>query len=345
MKPKISVIIPFFYSSKKTIGNEKYFSLLAFDKCLSGIFKSKFKNFEVIAVSDGSSIESIEIAKRYPCKLIKLKKNSGSGHSRNVGAKKAKGKILVFIDSDVEVKSNAFQIINDKFKKKSNYALQGVFSHEPKYKLYTTEYLQSYHCYHLFSATQKKAYTQTLCTSIFSIKKDLFFKLNGFDSNFNSANAEDSEFGFRLLKEGFKILLEKKINVIHHTNFGLWTFIKRILKIHTGEMKVYLRSKTISMKMKQSNYSSVFLGIALIFSMLVIAGIDYLFKISHFISILSFLNILFILIHFNFLKFIYISKGVFSSFRAIIFSDLHRFLFLVCIFFGIIDFYIFRNKY
>ena len=42
-------------------------------------------------------------------------------------------------------------------------------------------------------------------------KKDLFFKLKGFDSNFNSANAEDSEFGFRLLKEGFKILLEKKL--------------------------------------------------------------------------------------------------------------------------------------
>ena len=134
MKPKISVIIPFFYSSKKTIGTQQYFSLLAFDKCLSGIFKSKFKNFEVIAVSDGSSTESIEIVKKYPCKLIKLKKNSGSGYSRNVGAINAKGKILVFIDSDVEVKSDALKIINDKFKKKSNYALQGVFSHEPKYK-------------------------------------------------------------------------------------------------------------------------------------------------------------------------------------------------------------------
>ena len=63
MKYKLSVIIPFFYSNNHTIGKKKYFSLLAFEKCLSAIFKSDYKNFEVIAVSDASSLESVEIAK------------------------------------------------------------------------------------------------------------------------------------------------------------------------------------------------------------------------------------------------------------------------------------------
>ena len=38
-------------------------------------FKSKYKNYEVIAVSDGSNDHSIEIANKYSCKIIKLKKN------------------------------------------------------------------------------------------------------------------------------------------------------------------------------------------------------------------------------------------------------------------------------
>lgn len=346
MNSKISVIIPFYYQSSKIISAEHYFSLSAFEKCLSSIFKSKFKNYEVIAVSDGSSNESLEIAKKYPCKLIKLTKNSGSGFSRNKGAKIAKGNILVFLDSDVEIHPNTLQIICEKFyKKKSCDAIQGVFSNKVKYQSYSTEYLQNFHCYYLFSATKNISYTESLCTSFFSIKKKLFNELKGFDSNFTNANVEDAEFGYRLVKKGLKILLEKKIEIIHHTNFGIWNFIKRILRIHTGEMKMYLRYKKISMKTKQSNYQSVFFGIGLIFVMLVLLVGNFFYKIPNLANILILLNIIFILLHLKFLKFIYVSKGFFSTLRGIFFSYLHKFLFIICIIFGSVDFYIFRNKY
>ena len=140
MNLKISVIIPFFYPTKKIIGAEEYFSLFAFEKCLSAIFNSDYKNYEVIAVSDFSNKQSIKIAQKYPCKIIKLKKNFGSGYSRNKGARLAKGKILVFLDSDVEVKKDALRIINERYKSNSDdIALQGVFSHAPNYKKYTTQ--------------------------------------------------------------------------------------------------------------------------------------------------------------------------------------------------------------
>ena len=75
MSLKISIIIPFFYSGVQDIDKNKYFSLLSFDKCLSAIFQQKYKNYEVIAVSDNSNQTSIDIVKKYPCKIIKLKKN------------------------------------------------------------------------------------------------------------------------------------------------------------------------------------------------------------------------------------------------------------------------------
>ena len=96
MKYKLSIIIPFYFSKNEDVGSEQHFSLLAFTKCLEAVFNSTYKNFEVIAVSDGSSVKSINIAKKYPCKIVKIKKNSGAAFSRNTGAKKAKGQILIF---------------------------------------------------------------------------------------------------------------------------------------------------------------------------------------------------------------------------------------------------------
>ena len=78
MNYKISIILPFFYPNTKKFDENKNFSLLAFKKCLSAIFKSNYKNYEVIAISDNSSKESIDIAAKYPCKIIKSKKNYGS---------------------------------------------------------------------------------------------------------------------------------------------------------------------------------------------------------------------------------------------------------------------------
>ena len=346
MSINISVIIPFFYKSENKIGSDLYFSLFAFEKSLSAVFKSKYKNFEVIAVSDFSSKESLAIAMKYKCRVVKLKKNHGSGFSRNKGASLAKGKILVFLDSDVEIKKDALTLIDKSYKtKKNNVALQGIYSHEPNYNKSTTQYLQSYHCYYLFSYTKKFKYTQTLCTNIFAIKKDIFLELKGFDSNFNNANSEDAEFGFRLIKAGYKIPIERKLKTVHHTNFGLWTCVKRITRIHTGEMKMYLRNKTFLMKAKQKNYLVVLIGIALITLGCLLSFVNYFYTVPYFSYVFITLNLLFIGIHLNFITFIFHSKGFLSACKAIIYSYVHRFLFIYCVCSGILQFYVFNNRY
>ena len=346
MNYKISVILPFFYSHDKKLDKDKKFSLLAFEKCLSAIFNSQYKNFEVIAISDGSSKESIKIAEKYPCKIIKLKKNYGAAFSRNKGASCSKSKILVFLDSDVEIKKNAFLIINKYFnsKNKGN-VIQGVYSHRPNYKSSITQYLHSYHCYHLFSETKKNKFTQTLCSAFFAIKKDLFIKYKGFDLKFNKASAEDVDLGFKLIRNKQKITIERKLNAIHHIDFNILSFTKRIIRLHTDEMKMYLRNKSVNLKAKQSNYSIVIMGIVLIFSMMVLIFTNLLYPINYFDKILIVLNLIFLIINKNFISFMLDTKGLVISLKAIFYIYLHRLLFSVCFFRGLIDFYILRNKY
>src|SRR3989338_969277 len=100
---KISIIIPI-YNSSSTL-----------DTCLSSIFNSIFKDFEVIAINDASTDNSLEIAKRYPCKIIDLKENKGPAHARNVGIKESKGDIIFFLDADTEIENNSLYTLHDSF--------------------------------------------------------------------------------------------------------------------------------------------------------------------------------------------------------------------------------------
>lgn len=85
--PKYSIVIPVY-------NVEKYIK-----RCIESIFNQTFKDFEIIAVNDGCTDSSIDIIKKYDVKIINLKHVSVS-EARNIGAKKATGEYLIFLDSD-----------------------------------------------------------------------------------------------------------------------------------------------------------------------------------------------------------------------------------------------------
>lgn len=99
--PIISIIIPIFNSAKYL------------DKCLTSIINQAIKNIEIICVDDGSTDNSINILenfkKQYEHIYIIRQKNLGPGCARNNGLKVAKGKYLVFIDSDDFIEPNLLE--------------------------------------------------------------------------------------------------------------------------------------------------------------------------------------------------------------------------------------------
>jgi len=90
--PKVSVIIPVY-------NVEKYLR-----ECLDSILSQTFKDFEVICVDDGSTDASVDILREYADnddRFIILKQaNQGAAVARNYGMSIAKGKYLLFLDSD-----------------------------------------------------------------------------------------------------------------------------------------------------------------------------------------------------------------------------------------------------
>lgn len=88
--PVISIILPFF-------NRIRYLQ-----DSIESIFYQDFKDFEIIAVDDGSTDGSAQLVKKLnkiPIRLIS-QKNQGASCARNVGVRAASGRFLTFLDSD-----------------------------------------------------------------------------------------------------------------------------------------------------------------------------------------------------------------------------------------------------
>lgn len=90
---KVSIIIPVF--------NEEN----VIDNCLDSLEKQAYKDIEIIVVDDDSTDRTIETISKYQVRLLK-QKHLGAGLARNLGAEHALGKILVFVDADMEFDKN-----------------------------------------------------------------------------------------------------------------------------------------------------------------------------------------------------------------------------------------------
>ncbi|MEA2295075.1 MAG: CDP-glycerol glycerophosphotransferase [Solirubrobacteraceae bacterium] len=99
--PSISVVVPIF-------DVEPYLA-----ECLQSIARQSAGDLEVIMVDDGSTDGSAAIASRFAAAderftLIR-QANHGLGHARNVGARRAQGEYLAFVDADDVLPDDAYE--------------------------------------------------------------------------------------------------------------------------------------------------------------------------------------------------------------------------------------------
>ncbi|MBL7036661.1 glycosyltransferase family 2 protein [Candidatus Microgenomates bacterium] len=93
---KVSIIIPTYNEEQDILS------------CLNSLNKQTFRNFEVIVVDDGSTdntLKKLRSAKSNKLEIV-TQKHLGAGAGRNLGASKATGKILVFVDADMTFHKN-----------------------------------------------------------------------------------------------------------------------------------------------------------------------------------------------------------------------------------------------
>lgn len=108
---KVSIIVPIFNTEKYLRG--------CIDSLLTQTMDLKF--IEILLIDDGSTDKSLEICEEYSKYFESIKvytqENSGCSAARNLGIKKAKGKYIMYLDSDDSLAPETLKCVTDFFDK------------------------------------------------------------------------------------------------------------------------------------------------------------------------------------------------------------------------------------
>ncbi|MCL4339422.1 glycosyltransferase [Patescibacteria group bacterium] len=207
---------------------------------LSSIAVSKrvnFREIEVIVVDDGSKDETVaiisSIASRnggfseahfgslhashplFQLKIISLKKNQGPAHARNVGAKYAKGEVLIFFDSDVVVyKNTLFEVVRSFKSDPDLFALTGVWDKVQKSRDFFPKFKALRDWSYWINERDPRNYYYLFSTRVAAIRRGLFYRLGGFDDTYKAALVEDIELTYRIAKR-HAVVFDPKVIVSH----------------------------------------------------------------------------------------------------------------------------------
>ena len=205
----VSVIIPTYY---------RYVDLPNMLECLN---RQTYKPLEIIVV-DQTPLDDrpTNFYDQYkdilPIKVINLE-NPSSTISRNAGAKIAKGEILCFFDdkilADEKLIENHLQVMEEE----NVDVVAGAVFHPAIHKelpknfnwLPQLETLDPVNIFIISANSQWQGMTIGVNSANFSIKKDIFWRIDGFDEIINFA-FEDYEFSYRLFRSGAKVFFSPK---------------------------------------------------------------------------------------------------------------------------------------
>jgi len=217
---------------------------------LKSIFSNNFPKelFEVIVVDNGSSDETVEIARKYPVKIFYCPKR-GIGPPRNLGIKKAKGEIICLTDSDCIVEKNWLAKIYTFFNEKPEADGVGgpVFPyphHQTKIQKLTGELFVEDQGYPKKLKEVEFGSTQGIIFgSNCAYKKEALITVGGY----SEPGGSNLELAWRLVLKGRKLFFSPHVKVYHifpsdipsifkqqfRWGFQL-TYMKRIYRIDNG---------------------------------------------------------------------------------------------------------------
>ena len=294
---EISVVIPV-YNEQENLG-----------KCLEAIYQSKYPPCEVIVVDDGSTDDSLAVASRFPCRVIKLDAKHGAARAKNCGAEMARGNIIFFTDADIMLNGDTLSLVAEDFADPQISGVVGLLSKDTRYSNFCSEYKNLWMHY---TYARLPVYNGAFYTSAAAIRRTVFKENGGFDENYRGASVtEDAEFGQRLLTAGHKIYLDKRLTVRQLKRYCLIELIKTDFWRSYGLTMTRLRNKLG--RIKQKSFTTVpsffILSVLVSFLTMLLLLLSIIFREHRFLIAALIGGTTVLLLNFPFLHFLRKARG------------------------------------
>jgi GT2 family glycosyltransferase len=196
---KIALYIPCF-NAAKTI-----------NACLAGVFRQSRPADEVLIIDDGSTDTTVEIARKFPVKIIKHAGNLGLAAARNSAIKNTSAELLASLDSDCKPGRDWLKCLAKRthLSKAAGVGGKTVEAHASS----VFDRWRSIHMRQHWGEA-KKTNPQFLFGSNTLFRRRLLIEAGFYNERYRS-NFEDVDISNRLRKKGYNLIYEPKATVYH----------------------------------------------------------------------------------------------------------------------------------
>lgn len=195
-----------------------------FRRCLESVTRTVPQPAELIVVADGDSDGSWRVAEEFGAQVIRVVGPKGPAQARNIGARTAHSELLFFVDADVTIPSDAVERVTTLFASEPGLAAAfGSYDDAPAAPNFLSQYKNLLHHY-VHQTSREEA--STFWGACGAIRRDIFLTLGGFDERYQRPSIEDIELGYRLKRAGYRVRLDKALQVKHLKRWGIGSLLK-----------------------------------------------------------------------------------------------------------------------
>ena len=219
------------------------------NECLDSVFKIKYPLYEIIVVDNGSkdkSIENINVDYGYKVNIIHNKFNLGAPIARNQGMKHAinTGVDYIFcLDNDLTIEPIAIEILIKVMLSDERIAMTGaiIFQQDRPDIIFSAGHVINWtqNLVGTLGANQKNRgqfkgiwRVDYVGSGAVLVRSEYIKKYGYFDESFIGYGYEDTEYGLRANKLGYKVICCAEAKVWHkpHSGIGRYSFKKKYLE-------------------------------------------------------------------------------------------------------------------
>ena len=191
-------------------------------ECLDSVLAGGYSDMEVIVVDDCSTDKTVQVASKYPVRIIERKSRGGAANARNDGLKEAKGEIVAFVDADCTVDKGWLGLlvshyVDDKVVGAGGVILTKQTTLFAKYRNYLAreDYVGS-----------QISLTDDIPGGNSTYRTEVLRGVGGFDPAFAQPAAHETfELGYRLIRSGYKLIGDSRSIVWHSREGSLRSWI------------------------------------------------------------------------------------------------------------------------
>ena len=212
----VSIIIPTFNGASR-IGN-----------CLGAILpQTAACDAEILVVNDGSIDSTTDVVARYSGVRLITQSNAGPAAARNHGALEARGTIILFTDDDCVPMPDWLAAMIEPFKDPSVVGVKGAYRTHQKRLVARFVQMEYEDKYRRMAELPQIDFIDTYSAGF---RRERFLEMDGYDTSFPVACAEDVELSYRMSARGWTMKFVPAAIVYHTHPDTLGTYLKKKYK-------------------------------------------------------------------------------------------------------------------